>query len=537
MKLRTILLGLAALFVAFNAAYFSVLGLSKLFAGAALSVIIMASSLELAKIITASFLYNYWNQMNKILRTYLMVGVFVLITITSAGIYGFLTSAYQTTADQLGMLDKKIELVEAKKERFEFQYNEYAVEKKSLQQTITELSKGLSNNVIQYKDRETGEIITTTSSATRKVLTSQLNDNKEQRDKISVKMEVLSDSITSLDLRALEIRSTDEVAGEVGPLKYLAKITGQPMDTIVNWFALFIIFVFDPLAVTLIVAFNVAMKVDKGIEDKDEIDTEHYKVYGEEEEEDEWDGFFDAPKSYEEKEKIRKAKEEGDKIVKKYEDGKAWKRLFGDEDIEPNDDLKEAARKFEEFLDEHKKEEQEQHIVDIIEADEKDELYDTTSSVDWDSLEDSNLDIPLTQTDIINDSNGVKDDFTCYEIHRPNIPDGGCSVQCKECADKEEKETINDIEVVDEEIIVPVDLNQDGIITPDEQRVYYETVGWKSSYQNKPYYHHPWFNWDIADRWINDPQAVDFWKHYRGGSQSVLDQLKKYPTDFSKKSY
>lgn len=395
MKFRTILLGLAALFVAFNAAYFSVIGLSKLFAGASTSIIIMASSLELAKLIAASFLYNYWNTINKFLRSYLLIGVFVLIIITSAGIYGFLTSAYQTTSDQLAMLDKRIELVEMKKDRYQIQYNEHSEEKKSLQETIIELTKGLSNNVIQYKDKESGEIITTTSSNTRKVLTTQLNENKERRDNISNKMEVLSDSITLLDIRALEIRATDVVAGEVGPLKYLSDITGQPMNKIVNWFALFIIFVFDPLAVTLIIAFNVALKVDKGIVDKKKI-IQKREIYGENEEE-----------------------------------------------------------------------------LGVIEFEEV----------------------------------------------------------------AEEETDVNNIEVNGEEIIVPEDLNQDGIVTADETRKYYETRGWKDSYQSRPYYHHPWFDWKKVDRWKNDPSAVTYWKQYQGGSQQQLDDLSRYPTDFSQKTY
>ena len=500
MKLRTVLLGLAALFVAVNAAYFSVLGLSKLFAGASMSVIIMASSLELAKLIAASFLYNYWKQINKILRTYLFIGVFVLIVITSAGIYGFLTSAYQTTSDQLTMLDKRIELVETKKDRYQVQYNEYSVEKKSLQETITELTKGLSNNVIQYRDKESGEIITTTSSNTRRVLTTQLNENKEQRNKISEKMESLSDSITSLDIQAMEIRSTDEVAGEVGPLKYLANITGKPMDTIVNWFALFIIFVFDPLAVTLIVAFNVAMKVDKGIVDKEEVIRKR-KIYGEED--DEWDGFFEEPLSYEEKEKIRKGKQEGDKIVKKYNDRLAWERFF-DEDGEPNEALKEAKKRYDEKL------KQKRHIIDIMQADEKDGLYDNEDSGSWEK--DGKVEINHTTKEIrLNDG----------EILEIGI-----------------ESDINEIELVDEEIIVPEDLNKDGEITPEEQREFYNTTGWKNAYQNRPYYHHPWFDWKIIERWKNDPSAVAYWKQYRGGTQQQLDDIvNRYPTDFSKKTY
>ena len=270
MKLRTALLGLSALFIASAAAFFSVTGLSKLFAGASTAVILMASSLEFGKLIAASFLYAYWDKVNKVLRTYLLLGVCVLILITSAGIYGFLTSAYQTTADQLGVLDKQVELVDLKKGRFQEQLDGYNSEKVQLSQTISELSKGLSNNVITYTDKN-GNLVTTTSSSTRRALEAQLNDAKSQRDVVSKKIETLSDSITKLDLSVLDIQQGSDVAAEVGPLKYMAEITGKPMATIVNWFALLIIFVFDPLAVTLVIAFNTALKVDRGEEDKEKV--------------------------------------------------------------------------------------------------------------------------------------------------------------------------------------------------------------------------------------------------------------------------
>ena len=244
MKLRTALLGLSALFIASAAAFFSVTGLSKLFAGASTAVILMASSLEFGKLIAASFLYAYWDKVNKVLRTYLLLGVCVLILITSAGIYGFLTSAYQTTADQLGVLDKQVELVDLKKGRFQEQLDGYNSEKVQLSQTISELSKGLSNNVITYTDAN-GNLVTTTSSSTRRSLEAQLKDAKSQRDIVSKKIETLSDSITKLDLSVLDIQQGSDVAAEVGPLKYMAEITGKPMATIVNWFALLIIFVFD----------------------------------------------------------------------------------------------------------------------------------------------------------------------------------------------------------------------------------------------------------------------------------------------------
>jgi hypothetical protein len=251
-----ILMVISTLTLSISAAYYSVFGLSSLFAGAKTEVIIMASALEFSKLIVASYLHNNWNKINTLLKTYLTMGVLILMLITSAGIYGFLTSAYQKTADQLGVLDKQTEVVELKKNRFQESLESYQLEKEQLNESISELSKGLSNNVIQYKDKETGEIITTTSSSTRRALEAQLNDSKEQRNSISIKIETLIDSITKLDLQILDMESNNEVAAEIGPLRYLSKITGKSMDVIVNWFTLLIVFVFDPLAVAMVISIN-----------------------------------------------------------------------------------------------------------------------------------------------------------------------------------------------------------------------------------------------------------------------------------------
>ena len=251
-----ILMVISTLTLSISAAYYSVFGLSSLFAGAKNEVIIMASALEFSKLIVASYLHNNWNKINTLLKTYLTMGVLILMLITSAGIYGFLTSAYQKTADQLSVLDKQTEVVELKKNRFQESLESYQLEKEQLNESISELSKGLSNNVIQYKDKETGEIITTTSSSTRRALESQLNDSKEQRNSMSIKIEALTDSITKLDLQILDMESNNEVAAEIGPLRYLSKITGKSMDVIVNWFTLLIVFVFDPLAVAMVIAIN-----------------------------------------------------------------------------------------------------------------------------------------------------------------------------------------------------------------------------------------------------------------------------------------
>ena len=247
---------IAALALASSAAYYSVYGISKLFSAQAIAVAIMAGTLEVSKLIAATYLHRYWKKINFLFKTYLTSAVIILMLITSIGIYGFLTAAYQETANELSFMNKEITVIEMKKSRFQEQLDGYTTEKNQLANSITELTKGLSNNKIQYRDRETNQIITTTSSSTRKVLTAQLNDMKQQRNNVSIKMESLTDSVTSLDLQILDIELNSTVANEIGPLKYVSELINKPVNEVVNWFILIFIFVFDPLAVVLLVAAN-----------------------------------------------------------------------------------------------------------------------------------------------------------------------------------------------------------------------------------------------------------------------------------------
>lgn len=252
------IIALSALSVSASAAFYSVSGLSKLFAGASFEVIVMATSLEVAKLVIASLLYQYWGKLNKLLKIYLTISAFVLVGITSAGIYGFLSAAYQETATKSEIVDSEVGVLELKKNRFEESRTYYIEEKSQLDQSITDLRKGLSNNVIQYKDSETGEIITTTSSSTRIALQKELDNAVIRRDDISQKLEFVTDSISSLDVKILEISSNSELASELGPLKYLSELTNKPMNQIINILLLVIIFVFDPLAISLVIAANFA---------------------------------------------------------------------------------------------------------------------------------------------------------------------------------------------------------------------------------------------------------------------------------------
>lgn len=249
-----------ATFVALTAAFFSVTGIAKLFAGATISVLIMAASLELGKIVGISFLYQYWKDIPKLLKGYLTTASVILMVITSLGIYGFLSGAYQATADQLNVMDQQTAVVELKKKRFQDELNLSLQERDRISGNIQELSRGLANNQQQYRDAQSGQILTTTSSANRSALQRQLTTASAERTELAKRIESLSDSISALDMQVLDMTMNNEVAAEVGPLRFISNLTGWSMDKVVNIFALLIVFVFDPLAVALVIAVNFLVK-------------------------------------------------------------------------------------------------------------------------------------------------------------------------------------------------------------------------------------------------------------------------------------
>jgi regulator of replication initiation timing len=261
-KILPWIIALAALSISVSAAFYSVTGLSKLFAGASMEVIIMASSLEFAKLVIASLLYQYWSKLNKLLKVYLSIACVVLILITSAGIYGFLSSAYQQTATLEGNISAQIELLERKKANYQEQLAVYIEEKTNITSAITSLREGLSNNVIQYTNAD-GQVITTTSSATRKSLEKQLDQAIERQTEINDKVDNLNQQIFDLDTEIVEVQTSSETASELGPLKYISGLMGVEMDKVVNYLLLVIVFVFDPLAISLVLAANFAFEQNK----------------------------------------------------------------------------------------------------------------------------------------------------------------------------------------------------------------------------------------------------------------------------------
>ena len=252
------LIALSALSVSASAAFYSISGLSKLFAGAAFAVIVMAASLEVAKLVIASLLYQYRKTLPILLKIYLSIACVVLILITSMGIYGFLSAAYQDTANKEGNVEARIVLIETKRDNVKEQLEVYTEEKTSINEAVAELRKGLSNNKIQWRDKETNQIITSTSSRTRKALEKQLDQAIIRQTEINAKVDVLNEKIFEYETEIVETRIGDGSTSELGPLKYLSGLTGLPMDKIINYLLLTIIFVFDPLAIALVIAANFA---------------------------------------------------------------------------------------------------------------------------------------------------------------------------------------------------------------------------------------------------------------------------------------
>ena len=252
------IIAFSALSVSASAAFYSVSGLSKLFAGASFEVIVMAGSLEVAKLVTASLLYQYWNKINKILRIYLTASTVILVLITSMGIYGFLSAAYQETYQKLSINENRIEFLDQKREFYQQDVARYDDELLRISGNISNLSNARATS-IQVRDTTSSTgVRNTISTAELRLAQNRIEVEEQNRRDVQARREIAADSLQKYQLEILDLENNTEIAGELGPLQYLSGLTGTPMDKIINWLLLVIIFVFDPLAISLVVAANFA---------------------------------------------------------------------------------------------------------------------------------------------------------------------------------------------------------------------------------------------------------------------------------------
>ena len=220
------LVGLSALLVAGSAAFYSVFGLSKLFSGATFAVIIMAGSLEFAKLVSASFLYRYWTKVNGWLKYYMTIGVVILVLITSAGIFGFLSNAYQGATVAF---EKESTALLYKEDRLDQLEEDKKYLKEELEAAVDELPENYRTAKRQLREDYQPKI------------------NKINEDMMDLKAEIG-------DLKIALV----ETGVDVGPAIYLARVFDTEVDSVVKYFIFILIFVFDPMAVALVIAYNIA---------------------------------------------------------------------------------------------------------------------------------------------------------------------------------------------------------------------------------------------------------------------------------------
>ena len=230
------LVGFSALIIAGCAAFFSVTGLGVLFSGAAASVMVMAGALEFAKLVAATYLKQEWDNLKGFNKWYLTSAVAVLMLITSAGIFGYLSNAFQAQSLKLQVVDREIAVYQTKIDQNTVQITQLNTQLGGLSQTqSTILEKGKVNSrllrSIDNKDRQTSQI-----NKKIEVLQTENAKNTEEINKIK---------LSNLDLEK-----------EVGGFRFVADAFGMELKNVVKFFIFLIVIVFDPLAVALIIAFN-----------------------------------------------------------------------------------------------------------------------------------------------------------------------------------------------------------------------------------------------------------------------------------------
>ena len=242
----TSILGLSALFVASCAAYFSVLGIATLFSGSFLQVAIMASSLELGKLVATSYLYRFWNNTTLLLKIYLGVSVITLMGITSLGIFGYLSAAYQVNSGKFEQIDNKINLIASQKSALDVEIEQ--LNKRT--ETLNEIRIAQEQRVQQAGNYK----------APREQAYAAIEKANEEVKVISDKLQSLREQIFQKDNEVLILKQEVGKAKDVGTFMFVANAINKPLDSVVTAFIAILICVFDPLAVCLILAFNVATR-------------------------------------------------------------------------------------------------------------------------------------------------------------------------------------------------------------------------------------------------------------------------------------
>jgi hypothetical protein len=255
------ILAITAFVIAGVAAYFSVQGIATLYAGAFISVLVMAGALEVGKLVATSFLYRYWHKTNLLLKTYILVAILLLMGITSMGIFGFLTAAYQTSLIEYSQAET----------RQEFLVSQKAILEKELE-SLNMRVETLNQSRLSQEQR-----LPSMSRTAARPVYEDIKASGEEISQARSRMNQIFDEVKNLDLQTLEAQKQSGKQKDIGTLKYAAELFGTDINTIVKWFTLAIIFVFDPLAIALVLAYNIAAN-RKFNNEEEEVVEEDYNI-------------------------------------------------------------------------------------------------------------------------------------------------------------------------------------------------------------------------------------------------------------------
>jgi hypothetical protein len=260
------LVSFTALTIAGCAALFSVTGIGTLFAGAAASAMIMASALELGKLVGVSFLYRYWSEIPRTLKSYMSIASIALIIITSAGIYGFLSSAYARVAAEPLQMNAEVQILNAQSATID----------EEIKRKTTRLDQIIALRG-QQENRIDSLIVRSTTGNTTTIRNAQNQLTELNRTATTLQREINQSSVQRDSLRAKSL--TTDVAittnSDIGTFVYISRALGVELDTVVKWFILVIVLVFDPLSICLVLAYNFLVKRETtSVESKKEVNVE-----------------------------------------------------------------------------------------------------------------------------------------------------------------------------------------------------------------------------------------------------------------------